>query len=428
MDEAAAFRHLEYIASQCGTRPATSEAARKAGDYIKQALDAFVDEVEIHEFSLPRCVLESSRLEVAAGDSWQSVPHKPVWFGGDTGNATVEATLAFGGDGSETFLSEAAVRGKVVLIARDSYIDYPDDILLGRLDHHGPAAVLFTTHAGWVGEPPDVYYNFETAAKIPPPPSAVLGYFDALKLLQVSSSRLRFQAAYRTTKASCRNIVGYLRGRNPSAGSVMVCAHYDTVPGSPGATDDGGGVAMTLTLAEILGAAAKKGHRPERDVIFACWSGHEPGLFGSKNYLIDHPDVLKNTRFVLNIDTIGSRLHLDNIHVCAGPEIEAQLGEILGKLGYEWGMSRGSGGGDMFNFGSAQIPAITLTQGLIAWQHTLHDTFESCHPSAFVAPLAFSKALLDWVAADSDVPRGYPADLITATSEYGRKFGWGLPA
>lgn len=428
MNEDTAFRHLQYLAQDCGVRAATSAEARKAGNYIANVLGAAVDKVEFHEFQLPRCELESSELQREVGQEWQALEHKPCWFGGDTGPEFVTGSLAFGGDGSEAFVQAVQPEGKVLLIARDSYIDYPDDILLRRLARYRPAAVLFTTSAGWIGEPPDVYYNFETAAEVAPPPSAVIGYFDAVKLLESGQPRLRFRARYHTTPNSCRNVVGTLRGRNPSAGTVVVCAHYDTVPGGPGATDDGGGVALVLTLAEIMGSLARNGAPPERDVLFACWSGHEPGLFGSNRYLRDHPDVLRDTRLVLNIDTIGHRLHLDRIHYCGGPAVEEKLGAILAELGYEWGMSRGSGGGDMFNFASAEIPALTLTQGLTAWLHTSRDTLESCEPAAFRAPLVFSRALLKWAAGDADIPAGYPPDLKMESAAYGRKFGWGLPA
>lgn len=49
-----------------------------------------------------------------------------------------------------------------------------------------------------------------------------------------------------------RNIVAEKRGDSAAAGIVIVGAHYDTVPGSPGANDNGSGVAALLELARLL--------------------------------------------------------------------------------------------------------------------------------------------------------------------------------
>jgi len=49
-----------------------------------------------------------------------------------------------------------------------------------------------------------------------------------------------------------RNIVAEKRGDSAVAGIVLVGAHYDSVPGSPGANDNGSGVAALLELARLL--------------------------------------------------------------------------------------------------------------------------------------------------------------------------------
>ncbi len=49
-----------------------------------------------------------------------------------------------------------------------------------------------------------------------------------------------------------RNIVAEKRGDSAAAGIVLVGAHYDSVPGSPGANDNASGVAALLELARLL--------------------------------------------------------------------------------------------------------------------------------------------------------------------------------
>ncbi len=57
---------------------------------------------------------------------------------------------------------------------------------------------------------------------------------------------------------------------------ILVGAHYDTVAGSPGASDDAAGVGIVLGLARAFGR-----HPGARPMIFSVWDGEETGLKGS---------------------------------------------------------------------------------------------------------------------------------------------------
>lgn len=57
-----------------------------------------------------------------------------------------------------------------------------------------------------------------------------------------------------------RNIIGRSSGTRPELRPLLVCAHYDSVEGSPGADDNASGVAALLECARILsGLAAPRG-------------------------------------------------------------------------------------------------------------------------------------------------------------------------
>jgi hypothetical protein len=65
------------------------------------------------------------------------------------------------------------------------------------------------------------------------------------------------------------NVLGVLRASGPEF--VVVGAHHDTAPGSPGAYDDGGGIGVLIEVARVL---ARKPSRA-RSVLFASWDGEE---------------------------------------------------------------------------------------------------------------------------------------------------------
>jgi hypothetical protein len=94
------------------------------------------------------------------------------------------------------------------------------------------------------------------------------------------------------------NIIVTIKGQSNPEGLVIACAHYDTIEVSPGADDDGSGVASILMMAEIL---TKYNHNSTIQLIL--FSGEEQGLLGSKKYVEELSN--QNIIGVLALDKIG---------------------------------------------------------------------------------------------------------------------------
>lgn len=97
------------------------------------------------------------------------------------------------------------------------------------------------------------------------------------------------------------NIIARLAGSEPEGRALMLTAHYDSVEGSPGASDDGAGVA---TLLETL-RALRAGSPLKRDVIFLFTDGEESGLLGAKAFVAEHA-LAKRIGLVLNFEARGT--------------------------------------------------------------------------------------------------------------------------
>jgi Zn-dependent M28 family amino/carboxypeptidase len=81
---------------------------------------------------------------------------------------------------------------------------------------------------------------------------------------------------YTVGGAKCRNIIAEIRGTDRNPEVAIVGAHYDTVPGSPGADDNASGVAVMLALARRFA-----GTRPTRTLRFVAFVNEEPPYFWS---------------------------------------------------------------------------------------------------------------------------------------------------
>ena len=96
------------------------------------------------------------------------------------------------------------------------------------------------------------------------------------------------------------NIIGVLPGRDRAAPAVALMAHYDSVPGSPGAADDAAGTAAALEIARAIKARGQ----PARDVVLLITDGEESGLLGAQAFFDQHP-LAGRIGFLLNMEARG---------------------------------------------------------------------------------------------------------------------------
>jgi hypothetical protein len=98
-----------------------------------------------------------------------------------------------------------------------------------------------------------------------------------------------------------KNIVATLNGTDPDSDAIIImCAHYDTVKKSPGALDNGAGVATVLTAAKIMSA-----YSFNHTIRFIMFSGEEVGLYGSYTYTKKAYEAGDNIYAVIDVDENG---------------------------------------------------------------------------------------------------------------------------
>jgi len=108
---------------------------------------------------------------------------------------------------------------------------------------------------------------------------------------------------YEVTGKLCENLEAEIAGQGPEI--VVIGAHYDSVLGSPGANDNGSGVAALLALARRF--AGKPSARTLRFVAFA---NEEPGYFQTEqmgSWVYAHRCQERGDRIaaMISLETIG---------------------------------------------------------------------------------------------------------------------------
>jgi peptidase M28-like protein len=100
--------------------------------------------------------------------------------------------------------------------------------------------------------------------------------------------------------ARVKNVLARMPGTGGSK-SVLLSAHYDSVPAGPGASDDGMGVAVMLEVARIL-----RRESPRRNpVVFLIDDGEEAGLIGAQAFVQEH-SWAREVGAVVNLEARGT--------------------------------------------------------------------------------------------------------------------------
>ena len=110
---------------------------------------------------------------------------------------------------------------------------------------------------------------------------------------------------YEAQGVDCANLEATIAGGARASEIVLAGAHYDTVPGSPGADDNASGVAAVLELARLLRDA-----QPARTIRLVAFVNEEPPFFfwgemGSKVYARAARARGDDIRVMLSLEMLG---------------------------------------------------------------------------------------------------------------------------
>ncbi len=216
---------------------------------------------------------------------------------------------------------------------------------------------------------------------------------EAAQKLKPGSKELKGKYAYikttvKTKVVRGRNIIGIIEGENPNE-VIVVGGHYDHVGTNNGyiwngADDNASGTVGVMSIAK---AVAATGVKPKRTIIFACWTGEEKGLLGSK-YFVDKYSPVSNIILNLNYDMIGRSDESDPKGIKLGVSYTQAypiLKDIFEKankdlnLGLEIRFNaakRPTGGSDYASFSARDIPVYGVMAAMHQDYHQPTDHIE----------------------------------------------------
>jgi hypothetical protein len=207
------------------------------------------------------------------------------------------------------------------------------------------------------------------------------------------------------------NTLADLPGGDLADEYVMIGAHLDSWHYGTGATDNGAG---SIVMMEAMRILKTLGVTPRRTIRVALWSGEEQGLWGSREYLADHPELHDKVSAYLNLDNGTGKVRgiWSQMNEQAIPIFEQTLWPFR-DLGVVAVRNGNTGGTDHLSFDAIGIPGFNFIQDPIEYgintHHTNLDTYDHLvvedlmQAAVVVAATAYHLAMRDEM-----VPRKAP--------------------
>jgi carboxypeptidase Q len=229
------------------------------------------------------------------------------------------------------------------------------------------------------------------------------------------------------------NTIAEIRGIEKPEEYVILSAHFDSWDGGTGATDNGTG---TLVMMEALRILKKLYPNPKRTILVGHWGSEEQGLNGSRAFVEDHPEIVKNIQAVFNQDNgTGRVVNLSgqgflHSYDFLGRWLSKVPTSIRTQIETRFPGTPGGGGSDFASFVAAGAPAFSLSSnswlyGSYTW-HTNRDTydkivFDDVRSNAILA------AILAYMASEDPAKTPRDKSVLPANPRTGEPGRWPQP-
>lgn len=357
------YRLLEKL---CFPRFGGTEGEWKAMQLLEEEIAALGGQSERMPFPIPAYQIERCAM-TADG---RSIPCVAMGHSGQFPEGGVTLPLKYVENPSEaSFVAQGDLTGCAVLVNTFDFKMYQE------LVHRGATAVIEIDGGKWYENKEllsvEMRANYLAVGQIP---VFTIGVQDAMALVDADTKTVHLELRQHTFTHTSHNILATIEGTDHAEESIVLTAHYDTTPTSPGACDNGSGA---VTLLYIYRHFLK--NRPRRTMRFLWCGSEEQGLQGSRAYVAAQGEELADVRLCYNLDSVGTILGENNIDIAGGDALK----ELTEQLCKEWGLVTEvfvfPDASDSAPFADKGIPAVC--PGRIHWTsndfHTRWDTIET---------------------------------------------------
>lgn len=378
-------------------RCAGTEEEKRAAAILKEEIEALGGEASYMPFSIPEASVEKCVVKIL-------VPYE----------AEVEA-FAYGRSGC---LPDGGVDLKFFYAEggeKEDYIgvkDLSDTVVLVNALKPEVYALLCEKHAAAFMTIHGKYYDTMESASVygrnlrphhlekGVVPGFLISARDAMKMVREGVETLHLELVQEEFEAESQNLLAVIPGTEFPEESIVLTAHYDSVPVGIGAWDNATGSAALMYIYRHFLA-----HPAKRTLRFIWCGAEEVGLLGSREYVAKNEELMKEIRFCFNFDMLGTILGLNVIILTGDEKLKNFTEQFCREMGYSARLKMEVHSSDSAPFADKGVPSIgILRETPTAEIHTQHDLFDTLCPKALLKNCEFAVRMISRVANAAILP------------------------
>jgi aminopeptidase YwaD len=375
--------HLEALAVAIGPRPSGSPANAAAAAHIAGHFAASGLAVEEQAYEAPAWEDGGSRLTIA-GRSLPCVTNPFSPPADVAGPAVAVGTLAEL-EAAELVGRVAVLYGELVkgplAVKGFPYKGEAESRLVELLEAKRPAGLV--TIQPRLAELERLVEDWELDI-----PSVTVPAAAGLTLLRTGAAQVALRIHSQRAAGRAANVVGRRPGERRER--IVLMAHFDTKVDTPGASDNGGGVAALLSLAESATALASP-----FGLEFIAFNNEEYLPLGDDEYLRRAEGYFGEIRAAINFDGIGPALGANNVTAMAEDQTFAAAVRVAAGAfpAVEWVEPWPESNHSTFAWRG--IPSVAMSNHAVAHlAHLRTDTVEWISEAKLAEAIALARAIL----------------------------------
>lgn len=226
------------------------------------------------------------------------------------------------------------------------------------------------------------------------------------------------------------NTIATIKGTEKPEEYVVLSAHFDSWDGGTGATDNGTG---TLVMMEAMRILKKIYPNPKRTILVGHWGSEEQGLNGSRAFVEDHPEIVKNIQAVFNQDNgTGRVVNISGAGFLHSYDylsqwLSAVPKDISKHIETTFPGTPARGGSDNASFVAVGAPAFNLSAlNWSYWNYTWHTNLDTYDKIIFddVRSNVILTAILAYMASEDPNTSSREKIIMPTNFETGEQATW----
>ena len=356
-----AFEFLNKIGFE---RVSGSKEEAKAAQMICDEIESIGGKAVIEEFDVSSQDIKVAKLEVLKPE-YKS--YEVTGFGSAGSTPEEGITAGFYYYECDSIVDKENAKGKIVLIngrlSRQIYKSIIEAGALGFISFNGDLN----------DDNVDIAYNElrDSLKEFGIIPGVNLKVQDAVDLVLSEPQEVKLTLIQDEFQVKSRNVISEIEGTDKKDEVVVVTAHFDSVKYSTGVYDNGAGSVINLEAYRYF-----MENKPRRTLKFIWCGSEERGLLGSKAWVRDHNDELKNIKLCINCDVAGPVLGRDVIFVTGTNEILDYCKSFANEIGFTAVFHLDTYSSDSIPFADNGIPGINVTRFGLPGTAYIHNRYD----------------------------------------------------